>query len=131
MTMLLLILLLIHPPSEFIYLSLVKETAALFSTALRKLTVCSSNLLTFYVGKTDRCLFTRLKEHSDSKDSEILRHMKSCEHFYNLNPLLILSFNNPELLPKIVLNNTVIIDKSMNLSLLQYKDALHIPQTEN
>jgi hypothetical protein len=52
--------------------------------------------------------------------------MKSREHFYNLNPLLILSFNNPELLPKIVLNNTVIIDKSMNWSLLQYKDALHI-----
>ena len=35
-----------------------------------------------YVGKTDRCLITRLKEHSDSKDSEIFRHINSCEHFY-------------------------------------------------
>jgi hypothetical protein len=40
-----LILLLIHPPYEFIYLSLVKEAAPLLTTALRKLTVCSSNLL--------------------------------------------------------------------------------------
>ena len=29
-------------------------------------------------------------------------------------------------LPQIVLNNTVIIDKSMNWSLLLYKEALHI-----
>ena len=79
-----------------------------------------------YVGKTDRCLITRLKEHSDSKDSEIFRHINSCEHFYNLNPPLVLPFNNLELLPQIVLNNTVIIDKSMNWSLLLYKEALHI-----
>jgi hypothetical protein len=35
----------IHPPSGFIYLSLVKEATPLFTTALRKLTVCSRNLL--------------------------------------------------------------------------------------
>jgi hypothetical protein len=34
----------IHPPYEFIYLSLVKEAAPLLTTALRKLNVCSSNL---------------------------------------------------------------------------------------
>jgi hypothetical protein len=45
MTILLLILLLLHPPSGFIYLSFVKEAAPLFTTALRKLTVCSSNPL--------------------------------------------------------------------------------------
>jgi hypothetical protein len=39
---------------------------------------------TFHVGKTDRCLFTCLKEHSDSKDSEIRRHINSCGHFYKL-----------------------------------------------
>jgi hypothetical protein len=35
-----LILLLIHPPSELIYLSFVKEAAPLLTTTLRKLTVC-------------------------------------------------------------------------------------------
>ena len=74
-----------------------------------------------YVGKTDRCHITRLKEHSDSKDYEIFRHINLCEHFNNFNPLLVLPFNNPGLLPQIVLNNIVIIDKSINWSLLLYK----------
>ena len=55
----------------------------------------------YYIGKTDRCFIIRSKEHSDSKNSEILRHKKSSERFYNFNPLLILSFNNRELLPQI------------------------------
>jgi hypothetical protein len=49
--------------------------------------------------------------------------MNSRERFYNLNPLLILPFNNPELLPEI---NTVIIDNSMNWSLLPYKEDFHV-----
>jgi hypothetical protein len=76
-----------------------------------------------YIGKTDRCLITRLKEHSDSKNSEILRHMNSRERFYNFNPLLNLPFNNPELLAEI---NSVIIDNAMNWSLLLYKEDFHV-----
>jgi hypothetical protein len=49
--------------------------------------------------------------------------MNSRERFNNYNPLLILPFNNPELLPEI---NTVIIDNSMNWSLLLYKEDFHV-----
>ena len=34
--------------------------------------------------KTDRCLYTRLKEHTTSTDSEIFKHINSCEHFSDL-----------------------------------------------
>jgi hypothetical protein len=54
----------------------------------------------------------------------------SCESYLFIisifKRLLVLPFNNLELLPQIVLNNTVIIDKSMNWSLLLYKGALRI-----
>ena len=34
-----------------------------------------------YIGKTDRCLYTRIKEHSTRENSEIYAHVNSCEHF--------------------------------------------------
>jgi hypothetical protein len=163
--MLLLIFLLIHPPYEFIYLSLIKEAAPLLTTALRKLTVCPSNLqssspygtplmqmpswvlkflrqdntkvllstnllacssATFHVGKTDRCLSLDYKNILIWKTLRFVDIWIRVGTFINFNPLLVLPFNNPELLPQIVLNNTVIIDKCMNWSLLLYKDTLHI-----
>jgi hypothetical protein len=155
--MLLLIFLLIHTPYEFIYLSLIKEAAPLLTTALRKLTVCTSNLqnlspygtplkilrqdntkvllstnllacssATFHVGKTDRCLSLDYKNILIQKTLRFVDIWIRVGTFINFNPLLVLPFNNPELLPQIVLNNTVIIDKCMNWSLLPYKDTLHI-----
>ena len=37
-----------------------------------------------YIGKTDRCLQTRIKEHWHSNDSEIYKRINSCDEF-NLN----------------------------------------------
>ena len=34
-----------------------------------------------YIGKTDRCIYTRLKEHTTSKDLEIFKHTNTCEQF--------------------------------------------------
>ena len=38
---------------------------------------CNAN----YVGKTDRCLYTRVKEHSCHDSSEIYNHICSCNEF--------------------------------------------------
>jgi hypothetical protein len=41
-----------------------------------------------YVGKTDRCLYTRIKEHSSLDSSEIYNHIISCNEFnFVINPL--------------------------------------------
>ncbi len=36
---------------------------------------CNAN----YIGKTDRCLYTRIKEHSSHDSSEIYNHVISCD----------------------------------------------------
>ena len=76
---------------------------------------------------TDRCLQTRIKEHCHSNDSEIYKHINSCDEFnLNSNLLLSLPFNEPSLLIETVMENTVIIDKSKHWSILLYKEAFHI-----
>ena len=84
-----------------------------------------------YIGKTDRCLYTRLKEHSTSTDSEIFKHINSCEHFSYLTNMLTL--NTDESQPNIVvhltnflLNNTIIIDKAKHWSALLFKESFAI-----
>ena len=84
-----------------------------------------------YIGKTDRCLYTRLKEHTTSTDSEIFKHINSCEHFSYLTNMLTL--NTDESQPNIVvhltnflLNNTVIIDKAKHWSTLFFKESFAI-----
>ena len=76
-----------------------------------------------YIGKTDRCLYTRLKEHTTSTDAEIFKHINSCEHFSYLTNMLTLKTDESQ--PNIVvhltnflLNNTVIIDKAKHWSTL-------------
>ena len=57
-----------------------------------------------YIGKTDRCLQTRIKEHCHSNDSEIYKHINSCDEFnLNSNLLLSLPFNEPSLLIETVM----------------------------
>ena len=41
-----------------------------------------------YIGKTDRCLYTRTKEHSYHTKSEIHQHHSTCEQFQYIKTLL-------------------------------------------
>ena len=45
---------------------------------------CSSS----YIGKTDRCLYTRIKEHAKSDKSEIFNHVHNCDEFQFIRTLL-------------------------------------------
>ena len=83
-----------------------------------------------YIGKTDHCLITRLKEHARSKESEIYKHINACEHFVYYRTL----FNLPHALfnlddftsESIIFNNCRILDKSRHWSLLLFKESLYI-----
>jgi hypothetical protein len=70
------------------YLSLEDRTdKELQSSAVYKF-ICPGCQLS-YIGKTDRCLRTRIKEHSSDKNSEVHKHIMSCEHFqYFMQTLL-------------------------------------------
>ncbi len=82
-----------------------------------------------YIGKTDRCLMTRLKEHARSKESETHKHINSCEHFLYYRTL----FNFPHTLfnlddftsESIIFNNCKILDKSRHWSLLLFRESLY------
>ena len=78
-----------------------------------------------YIGKTDRCLYTRIKEHSTRENSEIYAHVNSCEHFQHIKSLLELS---PHLLnpictntTQLIFSNCKVIDKLDHWSLLLFK----------
>ena len=83
-----------------------------------------------YIGKTDRCLFTCLKEHSTRDSSEIDADINSCEHFQQIKTLMELipdSSNTIETnLTQLIFDNCKIIDKSDHWSLLLYKEYLAI-----
>ena len=88
--------------------------------------VCRSS----YIGKTDRCLYTRIKEHSTRENSEIYAHVNSCEHFQHIKSLLELSphLSNPICTntTQLIFNNCKVIDKSDYWSLLLFKVSLAI-----
>ena len=53
-----------------------------------------------YIGKTDRCLYTRINEHTYCNKSEIYKHINSCEHILHIQYLLnlpskIFSYGQP------------------------------------
>ena len=84
-----------------------------------------------YIGKTERCLYTRIHEHTTTPQSEIHKHINDCELFQHLTNLLNLNPNelqqdNLLQLDDFILNNTVIIDKARHWSLLLFKEALAI-----
>ena len=68
-----------------------------------------------YIGKTDRCLATRIKEHTYCKDSEIYKHINNCELFFHFKTLINLPHTLHSLemltLQSLILNNCIIIDK--------------------
>ena len=83
-----------------------------------------------YIGKTDRCLYTRIKKHSTRENSEIYAHVNSCEHFQHIKFLLELSphLSNPVCTntTQLIFNNCKVIDKSDHWSLLLFKESLAI-----
>jgi hypothetical protein len=79
-----------------------------------------------YIDKTDRCLYTRLNEHSTRENSEINAHINCCEHFQHIKSLMELSpdSTNPinTNLTELIFRNCKIIDRSDHWSLLLYAD---------
>ena len=84
-----------------------------------------------YIGKTDRNLITRIKEHAKPK-SEIFSHVEHCPNFNHLHDILNLPHtllnHNPVNLYETIFDSVKIIDKSSHWSLLLYKEALAIRQ---
>jgi hypothetical protein len=40
------------------------------------------------VAKTDRCIYTRIKERSLNNKSEVFKHITSCKHFQHIKSIL-------------------------------------------
>jgi hypothetical protein len=88
---------------------------------------CSSS----YIGKTDKCLYTRIKEHAKSDKSEIFNHVHNCDEFQFIRTLLnfrsnMLDCNYSTSLVDLIYSNCKVIDRSNDWSLLLFKEAFHI-----
>ena len=91
-----------------------------------------------YIGKTDRCLFTQLKEHNnrDHESSEINAHINSWrEHFQHINTLTKLTPDstqtintNTTVFTLLIFDNCKIIDISDNWSLYYMKNPLQFAE---
>ena len=85
-----------------------------------------------YIGKTDRCFYTRIKEHARDSKSEIFEHITSCELFQHIKSILELypddqtNLSQTCILPEFIFNNSKIIDRSDHWSLLLFKESLAI-----
>ena len=86
-----------------------------------------------YIGKTERTLFERSKEHACDKTSSVHVHLLECEGLRFINTLMLLgtSLNLTTMDLRharinIVQNNIRVIDKADNWSLLLIKEALSI-----
>ena len=83
-----------------------------------------------YIGKTDRCFYTRIKEHARDSKSEIFEHITSCELFQHIKSILELypddhtNLSQTCILPEFLFNNSKIIDRSDHWSLLLPKKRL-------
>ena len=92
----------------------------------------SCYIMLYYIGKTDRCLYTRTKEHAYHTESVIHQHLSTCEQFQHIKALLELypdddAMSNPtSIMAEHVLHNTKVIDKSNHWSLLLYQESLAI-----
>ena len=100
--------------------------------ALLSMNLLALDVTSRYIGKTDRCLYTRTKEHSHQKTSEIHQHLSSCEQFQHIKTISELypdddtKSNKPWIMAEHVFHNTKIIDKSNHWSLLLYQESLAI-----
>ena len=87
---------------------------------------CNAN----YIGKTDRCLYTRIKEHSSQNTSEIYNHIITCNEFnYIKNILQLTPYDDTNInctLTDSIFTNTKIMGKSRHWSLLLYQESIAI-----
>ena len=88
-----------------------------------------------YIGKTDRCIFIRMKEHGTRADQPMHQHLSNCESFHDYVSLFNLpmladssnsSINLKEHLLNAVLDNYSIIDSIDSWSQLCYLEAFYI-----
>ena len=66
-----------------------------------------------YIGKTERTLFERTKEHVTRTDSTIKGHFDNCsnvEHLFSINNLMLSDVNTHEFTLNVVRQNTRIIN---------------------
>ena len=64
--------------------------------------------------KTDRCLYSRFKEHSQENESEIFTNLWIGINVLDLTPYQENKSTITCILPEFILNNSKIIDKSAN-----------------
>ena len=82
-----------------------------------------------YIGKTERPLFGRTKEHVARADSAIKGNLDNClnvEHLFSINNLILNDVNTHEFRLNFVRQNTRIIDQSNNWNVLLLKEVYHI-----
>ena len=82
-----------------------------------------------YIGKTDRTLFERTKEHVTRADSAIKGHFDNClnvKHLFSINNLTLNDVSKHEFRLNLVRQNTRIIDESNNWNVLLFTEAYHI-----
>ena len=87
-----------------------------------------------YIGKTDRCLITRLKEHGSKPDQPMYQHLFKCQELQDtVNPFFLpdmdiatSSVNINLHIYNAVINNTNIIDYNNNWSQLEFLEVYHI-----
>ena len=85
----------------------------------------------YYIGKTDRCLYTRIKEHAKSDKSEICNHVHNCKKFQYIRtflnfPATLLNCNYSTRVVDLINNYCKIIDRSNDWALLLFKEAFNI-----
>jgi hypothetical protein len=87
-----------------------------------------------YIGKTDRNLLTRIKEHSKG-ESEIFHHITNCNNFKHIIDLFSLPDSNCDQtsveLHEIILSNTKIIDTANHWAILLFKEAFAIKKHQS
>ena len=92
-----------------------------------------------YIGKTDRCLVTRLNEHATREDQPLHQHLTSCESFNYIVQLfkmpevdrIIQKVEQDQHLRDAVMNNIVIVDTNHNWSQLEFLEAYYIKTRES
>ena len=82
-----------------------------------------------YIGKTERTIFKRTKEHVTRADSAIKGYIDICsnvKHLFSMNNLMLNVVNTHEFRSSLVRQNRRIIDQSCNWNVFWIKKAYHI-----
>ena len=83
-----------------------------------------------YIGKTDRCIITRLLEHGSRNDQPMHQHLSSCEPFHDYVSIFTIDASFPvdtkEHIKNAVLDNYRIVDINRNWSQLLYLEAYYV-----